>query len=289
MKPTILLYANCQGDQMRTVTGRIRALRESCSLERVFLGALQEFIDERGRADAEMHLKTISVVWEQSSQANLDERIALRGLIPKSARWLRFPALTCSALWPFGASDTRPGGADLYPYSDILAARLWREMNGAGAALDDVDDDVIFDRYMEQSRKVMPNLDRGLERDILQWQQRDRDSDVTMTDFLVKHLRTNRLFYTAGRGTWLPTAEILRHLLHLTIDDVSLREQSMAELDCLSRSYIGNDSISVPIHPSVAQHLDLSWYNSTTLSTWCGHRWDFREWIIRCVRLSQYN
>ncbi len=289
MTATILLYANCQGDQMHGLTVRVHALRGEFTLQRIFLGSLGEFLREHGRADAEALLRSVRVVWEQSSQASPEERVALRELVPKAARWIRFPALTCSALWPFGASDTRPGGDELYPYSDILAARLWREMGGGEGRLDDFCDDTIFDRYMTLSARMMPDLNRVLERDLLQWQQRDRDSDIAMAGFLAERLRTQRLFYTAGRGSALPTAEILRRLVSDTVEDAAARDAAVAELDRLGAGYVGNDSISVPVHPLVAQRLGLSWYEPHARYTWNGHSWDLREWIIRCVRLCGYN
>ena len=289
MKAIILLYANCQGDQMHGLTARVQALREDFVLERIFLGSLGEFVQKHGRADAEARLRAVRVVWEQSSQASPEERVALRAMLPNAARWIRFPALTCSTLWPFGASDTRPGGGELYPYSDILAARLWREMGGSEGRLDDVSDDNIFERYMTLSAKMMPDLNRVLERDLLQWQQRDRDSDIAMTGFLAERLRGERLFYTVGRGSSRPTAEILRRLVSDTVEDASARNAAVAELDGLSQGYVGNDSISVPVHPLVAQRLGLSWYQTHALYRWSGHSWDLREWITRCVRLSDYN
>ena len=285
-RPILLVYANCQGDEMHALASRLGHLAALYEVERVFLGTLPEFVTQHGDAAARARLGRVRMVWEQSSQAYQEERGQIRALIPRDARWLRFPALTCSALFPFSLSDNRPRGAALFPYSDMLAARLWREMGGPDGRLAAVSDDAIFDRYMALSTKMMPGLDRLLERDMLQWQQRDRDSDIPMAPFLSEHLRTQQLFYTTGRGSWIPTADMLRRLVGESCDDPELRRHAVAEGERLSRDYVGNDALSVPVHPMVAERLALSWYDPRSLHAWGGYRFDFRDWIIRCVRLS---
>ncbi len=285
-RPLLLVYANCQGDEMHAMASRLEPLMAQYEVERVFLGDLSGFVARHGMTLARERLGRVRLVWEQSSQASPEERGAVRELVPRAARWLRFPALTCSALYPFSLSDTRPGGNALFPYSDMLAARLWRELGGADGGLSAVSDDEILDRYMTLSARMMPDLDRLLERDMLQWRQRDQDSDIAMTPFLSERLRAQQLFYTTGRGSWIPTADMLRRLVAESCDDPGVRQDAVIGSDRLSRNYVGNDGLSVPVHPLVAERLGLSWYEPDSLHAWGSFRFDFRDWIIRCTRLS---
>ncbi len=286
MTGTLLIYANCQADEMLSVLERTETMPALFGMERIFLGALHEFVDRHGRAVAEDRLRRVSTVWEQGSQASVEERALIRAMVPAGARWLRFPALTCSALWPFGTSDSRPGGDALYPYSDLLAARIWRELGGTANALEAIDDDTLFDRYMALSAARMPDLERVLERDLLQWQGRDADADIAMADFLLGRLRQCRLFYTAGRGSWLSTGEILRRLVEASIDGTADRQRAAAEVAEMSRDYVGNDTLSMPLHPLVAERLRLDWWQPDDRQNWRSYRLDFREFIVHCMRLS---
>ena len=286
MTGTLLIYANCQADEMHSIVERTETVPSLFGLERIFLGALHEFVGRHGRAEAEARLRRVTVVWEQGSQASAEERALIRTVVPAGARWLRFPALTCSALWPFGTSDSRPGGDALYPYSDMLAARIWRDLGGAANGLDAIDDDALFDRYMTLSTARMPDLERVLERDLLQWQGRDADADIAMAAFLSGRLRQCRLFYTAGRGSWASTGEILRRLVEATIDTPGDRTRASAEVARMDADYVGNDTLSMPVHPLVAERLGLNWHAPDERQNWRSYRLDFREFIVHCMRLS---
>lgn len=283
---TLLVYANCQADEMVSFLQRSDPLLDLPDIERVFLGAIHDFVAIHGQAEAEARLRRVTIVWEQVSQANPDERALMRTLVPPTARWLRFPALSCSTLWPFASSDNRPSGDDRYPYSDMLAMRVWREMGGADNRLAGLGDDILFDRYMELSTAKMPDLDRMLELDLQSWKQRDLDADVPIADFLLQRLAQVRLFYTVGRASWLPTAEILQGLIELTIADPNGRRSSLKQIQLMGANYTGNDTISMPINPTVAVRLGLDWYRPDDLHNWHSYELDFRSFVIRCTRLA---
>lgn len=283
---TLLIYANCQADEMMSFLQRSDPPLDLPGIERVFLGAIHDFVAIHGQAEAEARLRRVTIVWEQVSQASRDERALMRTLVPPTARWLRFPALSCSTLWPFASSDNRPSGNEFYPYSDMLAMRIWRNMGGADGHLATVDDQVLFDRYMELSAAKMPDLDRMLELDFDSWKQRDLDADVPMADFLLQRLTQVRLFYTAGRASWVPTTEILRCLIELTINDTKTRQNALEKIQSMGAAYVGNDTLSMPIHPVVAERLGLSWHRAADLHNWRSYQLNFQDFIIRCIRLA---
>lgn len=282
----LLIYANCQADEMLAFLQRSDAMTALMGMERIFLGALHEFIAQHGEAEARARLARVTIVWEQASQASQEERAHVRALVPQAARWLRFPALTCSALWPFATSDNRPGGDPLFPYSDRLAAQVWRQLGGHEQRLDEVDDDVLFDCYMELSIAKMPDPERMLELDLLSWQQRDVDADIPMAGFLLDRLRRTQLFYTAGRATWVPTGEMLRGLVEATIADAEVRCAVLADMQQMAAAYVGNDTLSMPIHPLVAERLGLEWHDAGALCRWRSYTLGFRDFMLRCIRLS---
>lgn len=282
----LLIYANCQGDEMTELLGRLRAFAAHYRPEHVFLGALAEF--DATRPDAASVFADTALVWEQMSDAFPEERAEFAARLPDGVRHLRFPAFTCSTLYPLVASDPRQPGEGFYPYCDIVAVRIWREMGGATGAMDSVSDAAIFERYMDLSARMLPDLDRVLERDLAQWRERDAVSDVRMADFLQRGLRHEQLFYTSGRPSWRVMRWVLRHLIALSLEDASTWLRAMTELDRLDRNYVGNDALHIPIHPEVAARLGLEWYRPDARGRWFGHNWNFREWVIRCARLSPY-
>ena len=77
---------------------------------------------------------------------------------PTNARTITFPSLNMLALWPFTGIDHRLKKEPLYPvgrypWPDYLAA----EMDPHGEI---VDDEELFQRYMNASAAKMPDLNR---------------------------------------------------------------------------------------------------------------------------------
>lgn len=286
VQPTILVYANCQGDELTEMLHRLAPIRAQFHITHIFLGALDEFL---ATPDAQAILASATLIWEQMSDAFTDERARLASHLPSTIRHLRFPAFTCSALYPFGASDPRQPGPDaLFAYSDIICARLWREMGGPTGEMDQIPDATILARYAELSVRMLPDLDRVLDRDILQWRTRDEHCDIKMADFMANALRHTRLFYTAGRPSWAIMGRVLRQLLALSFDNPALWLAALRALDPLDRSYRGNDSLTAPIHPEVARRLNLLWFDPAETGRWLGHQWTFDQFILRCARLLPY-
>ena len=283
-KPKLLVYANCQGDEIDGLVRRLPTMSGLFDYERIFLGSLHEFIDAHGEAGARDRLNDVVAIWEQSSQASEQERVLIRDFVPRQARWLRFPALTCSTLWPFGVSDNRPCGYERYAYSDMLAMRVWRECGGPDGTIDSRSDEELFDRYMTQSSRMLPDLERTLERDMLQWTQRDRDCDLPMADFLHANLREQQLFYTVGRASWVANGEMTRQLVAATAPTES-RDDILGELAAASAGCLGNDTLSIPVHPMIIERLGLKWTNASAIWHWNSYEFDFRTWVLRCVRL----
>ncbi len=280
MSHSILIYANCQGEELQT-TG----LFMQCMARRLnFKWIPFHLVTERdwSRKYGRDFMADVVTVWEQVETGGMSSnRATLHERIPKNIPIVTFPPLTATCLWPFAGNDPRLArDPDRYPWPDSIAAVL---------AGEDLPDDELFDRYLRITTERMPDLDRRLRLDVARWKAADAIADIAVADWVEKSFRSVNLFHTSGHITAPAIGFLMKQLLaRTTILTPALARAAIGEVDILLRRHTGQDSESVPIHPLVAERLNLRFYNPATTYRWHGHEWTFRQYILHYIRWADY-
>ncbi|HEY1935610.1 MAG TPA: WcbI family polysaccharide biosynthesis putative acetyltransferase [Acetobacteraceae bacterium] len=280
MSGSILIYANCQGEELQTTGRYMPALAGTIGFKWIPLHKITD-ADWATRYDAEF-MSDVVAVWEQVETGDpTPHRRELHARLPAGLQTVRFPPLSALFMWPFAGNDPRiAADPQRYPWPDSVAAML---------ALQSGSDDEIFAEYMKITTERMPDLDRRLRLDVTRWQASDALSDVKVADWVERNFRETRLFHTSGHLTAAATDFVLRHLLEQT---TVLRPYSVARLkgeaEALLRHHIGQDFESVPIHPLVAERLKLRFHDPNARYRWHGHMWTLRDYILHYVRWAPY-
>lgn len=281
-KPAWLLYANCQAAAIAELLPRTQ-LRNYVNVKYVFIHSLEE-PGKGWETFPANFMDDVTCVFEQTSEAFPAVRAEFHRRLPKGIPVIKFPALTANMIWPFAGPDPRPSRRRPYLYGDLIAARLGMLVSGT-----DISDDELFSRYMELSLKKMPDLERSLELQRWNWNKRDANSDIHAAPFLSENFQKLQLFYERGRITQHSLRFLLARLLTEALRlETSLPTGILEEAMLQLRYHQGSDNISQPIHPFVAERLDLKWFRSDALYRWFMHDLSFRDWIIRCVRYEPY-
>ena len=281
-RTVILIYSNCQGIDL------IRLMRSSPVLRSHFDVRLVQFhlIDEgTDRLTTEI-VQDVDVVWEQMGSDFPAHRDQMHALRPADARTITFPSLNMLALWPFTGIDSRLEKEPLYPvgrypWPDYVAA----ELDPRGEL---VSDEALFQRYMQASAAKLPDLDRRLAMDVARWRERDSTCDIAVADDLLENFRTRQLFYSFGRPTPFAIRSIFHQLLAHTIPDANLLDRARADLDRLLAFYVGYDMEECPVHPLVARHFDLEWYDPDGLYRHHSNAFSYKDYIVRYMRYDPY-
>lgn len=280
MSRSILIYANCQGEELQHTGRYMPSLVGRIGFKWI---PLHKVTDDDWVTQYGPHfMADVAAVWEQvetgSTSANRRE---LHARLPKGVQVLRFPPMSALCLWPFAGNDPRlAADPTRYPWSDSVAAML---------APQDLPDDALFAEYMRITTERMPDLERRLRLDVGRWQACDAASDVKLADWVEQNFRETRLFHTSGHLTAVPIAFIMKQLLERT--DVFAREdvaRLKGEVDTLLRHHVGQDFESVPIHPLVAEQLRLRFFDPHRRYRWHGHEWTLREYILHYARWAPY-
>ena len=200
---------------------------------------------------------------------------------------MRFPSLDFNLLWPFGCVNPYnkpdpphlPWGA--FPYGDrIILACVEKGMKA----------DDILEYYLTGWPQYRPNLKRLSELEQTRLETRDSHCDIKMAPWVMEHFRSERLHWTVNHPTLRALRELMRRLLHAFISVEPALEE--ADIEETLRVYFpaprGPLGLAViPIHPNVAEALELKWYDRDGLhplfhKTYSYEQY-FRELIDYCI------
>ena len=280
-KPSILIYGNCQGEHIGHIAGYLPSLRDKFDIKVVALHVVtprdwETLFDKAFFAN-------VSVVWNQveSGEPSFHRRM-LESRVPEKCQIVTFPPLSMLCLWPFSGADPRQTDRtdDLYPWPDSIGVSLTEE---------DLPDDALFARYMLSTSEKMPDLERRLRIDATRGRAVDALSDIKMWDWVEANFRTRKLFHTASHLTASPFGHLMKQLVEQTAvlnaaDTLRIKQ----EIDFLLRCHRGQDNEMMPIHPLVAERLELAWYDPAEQYRWNGHEWTLRDYILKYIRLEPF-
>lgn len=280
-RPVILIYGNCQAQFLHLLVTQSPSL---CSrFEFVLASALVEpgnatptVPEEAGRA---------ALYWEQYvQQPALAYRNELRACVPGNCAVVRYPAVGLNAFWPFFVKDARNTPEPGYPWGRYPAGdRLAIEVGELG-----LPPERAYERYMQLSREQMPDVRKLLARERDVFIQRDAESDVKMTDFVFERLQSTYQFWTRVHLAVPVFAELLSRLLERSkpvIGDIG--DAARAELKDAYARFPGQGDFQHPIHPMVAEQLELKFAGERTKYRWFGESWTFQEHMTRYLAFDR--
>lgn len=279
LKParSLIVYGNCQGDAITST------LQADPIVPRLFDVAYCRSFDHPVEGQMlfdEQIARACALLWEQHDPLQFPKADAL----PADALRLRFPATDCNLFWPFHCVNkydrpeppVYPFGR--FPYGDrVIIAAIDRGMSA----------EEILDYYLNGWDDYKIDLDRLFELETARMKARDTRCDVKIADYVLKHLRTQRLFLTTNHPTSILLAELIERLLHAS-DSVQPALQDADIAETLAANFPATGPLSVvgvPIHPRIAEHFGLEWYNRNELyRSWSGRAYSYVEYFEEMIR-----
>lgn len=278
----LIIYGNCQAQALASVLqlagrGDLRVLY------------LRSF-DEPGAAPAALSPSDVTrcaLLWEQHDDQH---PFPYREWLPPSCRIVKFPAADFNALWPLTCVNPHahpnppayPFGQ--FPYGDRAVLECLDEIQDA---------DGVWECYERISPDRMPDLERFLALEAARLKARDAKCDVKIADYILAEFRTRRLFWTVNHPSTVLLAELADRLLRISGDFPPLHSVNTSRI--LEQRFDAAGPLgvcSVPIHPFVASHYGLKWYNAAkeTFQNW-GDRYTyegyFRALIASSLKIAQ--
>lgn len=181
---------------------------------------------------------------------------AARPRFPKGSKRISFPQLRLPLLWPM---------ATLGPQSSANppAAFIWGDSFISMCVKQRIPAEEIAHLYDASVwRESWPNLDARFSHETTELLQNDAKSDVKIGSYVLKHFRKQRLFWAVNAPTNLLLGELTYRVLHACFgrevpadrDAIYGVLASFGTSDLMARA-------ALPVHPLVAQHFGLEWYD----------------------------
>ena len=200
--------------------------------------------------------------------------LPFRDELPGDCRTIRFPILWMNSLWPTLARDVRAGpsapfNGGVYPYGDQLILDLLDQGLSPEAA---------GRRWLQTDLREVLDLDRFHEINAEKYRLLDARADLKFGADVLAGFARSRLFLTYDH----PSLGLLDHVRRAVFDALGFAAPG-SDLAAISG---GMDDIHAPVHPSVAEHLGLAWFEPAMSWRYLDRRFGAEEFMRRYAAMD---
>lgn len=261
-KRTVIISANCHGRFLR------RCLRKTVAGETYeFVWARHLGFRGQDRAPNEVLDRCAFVLAQTGHQT---AKLAGKWRLPADCRIIRFPVVWLNSLWPTHCVDPRnpnlgPDERGPFPYGDRLILNFLEE----GASPEQA-----VARWFEADPGQLMNLDRFHEINAAKARQLDKGADIKLGRFILGRFQRERLFVAYNH----PGPALLRHMAKALLDEMGF---GGAKVKMPRGNLEGVGLVQPPVHPKVAAHFKLEWYDPDALYAYFEEQLSAREYLLR--------
>ncbi|WP_152528779.1 WcbI family polysaccharide biosynthesis putative acetyltransferase [Rhodoferax saidenbachensis] len=278
---TVIVYGNCQAPYLAQMLASLDDLNDDY---RFVFAANHAFPGENiARPIPEPWLRNVALVLVQHEEWDGNPALlALKAQLPATCPVFRYPSFFVSCFWPFECPEPRGEPEPAYPWKryplgDIIGLQI------AQAGLTG---ELAVAAYLDHSMQKMPNMHVRLQRDIDRMHQYDARCDVKLADYIESSFHNEHLFWTSGHMSETAVAELARRVA-ATVRPLLGGSAERMEL-CLAAAmgFSGMGETQIPIHPMVAEALELNFWQADMTYRWYSQNWTFYEYIQNYI---EYN
>jgi hypothetical protein len=279
VKPTIILYGNCQAEAVTVILNKTPAIAA-----RYRVVSFRNFDHPTDGPDTirNRDLASCALLCEQHSP----KKFPYRDRLPARCRTVTFPSTDFNLLWPFFAVNPfNVPDPPVFPYGRfsygdrIIIGDIQKNM-----APDD-----ILQNYLTGWEGYKVDLDRLLQLERARIENREAQCDVRIGDYLLGNFRSMRLHWTSNHPTSTLLSELVVRLLKECFGGDNALEN--ADIDKTLASCFTPAGplgiLSIPIHPKIAEHFELSWYDyDEPLAYFDGRRVSYEQYFTEMIAES---
>lgn len=263
-KPTLVIYANCQGGWLVEKLGNIPWIKDKYTL--VYIPSFDAPSYRDRKLDSDVY-KNCGLLLHQVASYIPD--LPFEEQLPATCRRFKFPVLWMKLLWPLNAKDPRNQPAPdfpfgMYPYGDRLVIELLNK---------GLSSQQIYQEYMDTDLKKMIELDRWYEICMDDLRAVDDSADMQLVDEIEQSLTDKRLFVTIDHSTDYLMNRIIQRVLEFEFGSSALT------IHLPSPTGEGMGEIEIPIHPTLIDHFHLKWASKDMKYHYEGQDFTFDEYL----------
>lgn len=257
MKPTFVIYGNCQAGVLGEATKFIPEIHDH--FEVVYYRSFDHPTEGKQSFDPDV-MARCRYFWCQVDNA---VGSPFDGETHPEMKKVVFPSVDLGMLWPFQTHDPiftsepdYPFG--MFPYGDRLLVKL-AEAN--------VPPNEVIEQFNQLWVDQRFNFDRYLDIEMHRLIKREQGAHVRMAAWVLSHFRTDRLLWAYNHPTKTTFRTLLNRVMAATFPEAS--DLNHAIYNVGDRIFDSFDPFSVshqpPIHGQVADKLGLAWWSPDDL------------------------
>lgn len=252
---TLIVYGNCQAEAVAAMLSKYSSIAGRYHV--MYLRSFEHPVEGMAELAPEA-VASCAVLLEQHDPRPFPYHDRLGAECVK----LKFPAVDLNVLWPFNRvnpyneveTPEKPFGS--FPYGDrIIIGKLESGMPP----------NEVLEYYLQRWDDYGLDLDRLLSLEDARLLARDAHCDVKLGAYVLSAFRTTRLFWTVNHPTMELLLEVCAQLLNAAFPNAPRVSGRMLGRELTPvfgpRGPLG--AIDVPIHPKVAEHFGLQWYDAS--------------------------
>ncbi|MDD2870017.1 WcbI family polysaccharide biosynthesis putative acetyltransferase [Neomegalonema sp.] len=289
-KKIVVLVGNCQSRAIENFLKRLPDFdaRHEVARFRTFqvgeaMGLSAQLAQEKARLKdyVAANKKRISLFIRQKTHGWFDDGLTESSL-GKSTEIIEYPACLLNYIWPLSAHGPDRYAANRYQARYLPFSIMDREI--LNLREQNLSEKEFLARYMEIDVVRKYKVDRLKRLNEIKGEQVDANATFPIWPFISQNMNLVQLFRTENHPNGPLLAEILRQIkLHSrTLQDV---EGYDAAVDVMRNSY-GIGPLEAPVHPSIAEHFNLSWAKDRKFSFWGYMDLTFEEYALKLYRLD---
>lgn len=276
---TVLVYGNCQAPYLAQMLGALDDLNDDYR----FVVALNHAIpgDPAAPGIPDEDLKDVALFLRQHEDGPNNPALeALTSRLPANCPVIRYPSFALLSAWPFECVEPRERHDPAYP--------VWKryplgDLIGLQIAQSGLTGPMAVAAYLDLSCRKMPDLRVRLQRDIDRMRHYDAHSDVQLTDYVLDRFRDEHLFWTSGHLSAPAMAELTRRVAEQARSMLGGTAERADVCLAAASHFEGMGAQQNPIHPMVAEALELRFWQPDMAYRWHTQRWTFYEYIQRYI------
>lgn len=243
------------------------------------------FSNDRELPPSDQDFENCAILCEQVDWKEFPHRDRL----PADCKTILFPSLDSMLLWPFNCGNP-------YNVPDPPRFPNGRFVSGDRVILKEIDRDLCADDVLSyyltgwESYKI--NIKRVIDLERVRVSKRDARCDVTVGDLVLDNLSKEPLFWTIGH----PRRPVLTTLMQRLLAVCSKYEPSFRRVDVANlietHPEIGQglSDVAVPVHPKIAEALELSWYDPNSVyQQYGGFAYSYEQYFSELINYSITN
>ena len=264
-KPTIVVAGNCQARNLH------RCLTESPELsENYDLVYVRNFRKGDQGAVRPKDINRCAFLLEQV--AHKAPELPIKEYLPANCQVIRFPILWLGSLWPMATADPRnrpterhPTGP--FPYGDKMVLKLVEQ---------GLSPDEVAERYLAMDPRDEMDLDRYHEIVTAKLVDLDRRSEVKGGTHVLENFRKTQLLVTPNH----PNVPLIRFMRDQVFGHLGVKPPESDLVEAMASL----DDFHLPIHPAVAKHFGLEWYDEAQEFRYFDERFQVKDFIREFAR-----